>query len=236
MTPEEKYKEIERLFKRLSDEMCRVVQSFYIWESLVFSRSIIEAGEEQAKKNVEIMSFHKDFFNQTEDSHLTTFIIGISKFYDRNPKSLTLNTIIEKMREYQKDITAETLMNVYPNRFNKEELRFNYKSFDERDINGIDVLWQDNKRIADNLRAIRNKRIAHNNIELIEITFVPKEVEKFIGDTQEIFNKLQGRFSEASTTWNHMKEDAERDTSTLLENLIRGEKQRKDEIKRQYNS
>ncbi len=78
MTPEDKYKEIEGMFKRLSDQMCRVVQAFYLWRALVFARSIPEVGKKQAEKNVEIMGFHKNFFTQTEDSHLTTFIIGIS--------------------------------------------------------------------------------------------------------------------------------------------------------------
>jgi hypothetical protein len=58
----QKFQEIQKLFKRLSDNMGRVVESYYIWETLVFSKSISEVGEERAKKNVKIITPHKDFF------------------------------------------------------------------------------------------------------------------------------------------------------------------------------
>jgi len=227
MTPEDKYKEIEGMFKRLSDQMCRVVQAFYLWRALVFARSIPEVGKEQAEKNAEIMSFHKNFFVQTEDSHLATFIIGISKFYDQNERALTLDTIIKKMRGYQNDITAETLINVYPDRFDKEELILDYNPFDESDLVEIDALRQENEQVLENLRTIRNKQMAHMDIEVIKVTFVPNEVEKLIKDTQQIFNKLQGRFSRASTMWDQIKEGSERDTNLLLKNLNRSEIQKK---------
>lgn len=234
MTHEEQYKEVEGMFKRLSDQMCHVVQAFYLWRVLVFSRSIPEVGKEQAEKNVEIIRSYQNFFAQTENSHLETFIIGITKFYDRDLRSLTLDAIINKMCEYQNDITAETLINIYPDRFDKDELRADYRPFDEADLVDIGNLRQENKQVLENLIVIRNKQAAHTNIEIINVTFIPTEVEKFIEDTQKIFNKLQERFSRASTVWDHMKEGVERDTRLLYENLHRGEVQRKEEIRQKW--
>jgi len=42
----EKFQEIQGLFKRLSHEMFEVVESYHIWATLVFSRSILEVGNE----------------------------------------------------------------------------------------------------------------------------------------------------------------------------------------------
>lgn len=234
MTPQDKFNEVQGLFKRLSDEMCSVVEAFYLWRALIFSRSTKMVDEEQANRNAKLLTMYKYFFSQAEASLLSTFIIGISKFYDSDPRSLTLQTLIEKLRNYQNDINADILLGLFPNRFNEEEIRKEYKPFDESDVKEIEELRKKNEKVIGDLKTIRNKQRAHTNLEAFSGTLIPNEVEELIKATQKMFNKLQERFGRATTMWDHFQEYAERDVRYLLENIARGEEKRQEDFKKKY--
>lgn len=230
MTPEEKFNELKTLFKRLSDEMCLLVEAFYGWRALVFSRSIIEVGEEQANKNVAIMRHHSDFFQVTEQGLLNTLILGISKFYDKHPKALSIDVLIKKLREYSSDITADLLEKIRPGTvFFSDEERASFVAFKEEDATEIEALRQKNESVIKSLKDIRDKTVAHTDIIPIKGSFIPNEVEQLIKDTQEIFNKLS-RFDRSTTMWEHLGDHIKNDITFILENLERGEKVRQEEI------
>lgn len=92
-------------------------------------------------------------------------------------------------------------------------------------------------KIRENLKLIR-----HSSVHIIPKTddkfsnrsFVPKDVDDFIDAIQEILNTISSRFDRSTTQWDYLKENAIRDTNFLLENLYRGEKQRKKEIKEKW--
>ncbi len=93
----EKFLEIQSLFTRMSHEVvCIVVESYYIWRTLTLARSIPEIGEEKANKNAKLMNLYKEFFLSTENSHLQTFITGLMKFFDKDPRALSFNSLIKK--------------------------------------------------------------------------------------------------------------------------------------------
>jgi len=230
MTPEEKFNELKSLFKRLSDEMCLLVEAFYAWKALVFSRSVLEIGEAQANKNAAIMQRHSDFFQVTEYSLLNTLILGASKFYDKHPKALSFDFLIQKLRESKDDITADLLEKIRPGTvFFSEEERNTFESFKEEDALEIDALRQKNESVIKNLKIIRDKSVAHTDIIPIKGAIIPNEVEQLITDTQEIFNKLS-RFDRSTTMWDHLGDHVKNDVTFILENLERGENDRQREM------
>jgi hypothetical protein len=230
LSPEEKYYELCRLFKVLSDEMCKVVEAFYIWRTLFFSRSVIEVGDEQAHRNVAIVNRYKDFFIQTEHSNLSYSIIGLMKFYDRDFRALSINTLANLLGKHKNDITADLLLKVRPGTiFFTEGDRKEYVPINNERLDEIKVLTRRNKKIIKALKKFRNKKLAHLDMIHEEISFIPNEVEQLIKDTQEMFNKLS-LFDRTTTQWTHLGRGAESDTKFLLENLERGEKERIREI------
>jgi len=230
----EKFQEIHELFKRLSNAMGEVVESYHIWATLVFSRSIPEVGKEKAEKNAAIMALYKNFFVTTELNHMHTFIIGISKFFDRNPKALSVQQLIQKIKESEDIITAGIFKEACPDRFFPEDFKDGYKPIHDEDIKYIEELRKKHESVIGNLKTIRDKQSAHTDMEVIKATFVPNEVVELIEAVQEMFNKLSGRFESATTTWRHLKDDAVRNTEFLLENLERGEVARMKEIKEKW--
>lgn len=228
----EKFLEIKALFKRLSDEMCRTVEIYWIWRTLAFARSIPEVGKEEAEKNVKIINLNKYFFMPVEDALLHTFIIGILKFFDKDPRALSIETLIKKIHENKGGITADVLLEVNPNHFDgDDELKKVYCPLKDGDIKNINDLKLKYQLTIEKLKTIRDKQSAHNEIVVTNGTFVPVEIEALILAIQEMLNKLSSTFNRSMTIWDHLKTEAINDTKLLLKNLERGEDQRMAEIK-----
>jgi len=237
----EKFEEIRKLFKKLSDEMCKVVESYYIWETLVFSRAIPEVGKKTAEKNAAIMSLCKDFFVMTEHNHREMFIIGISKFFDRDPRAVSIQQLINKIRESQDLITADFFKENFPDRSFPEDFKDGYRPIHDEDVKLIGELRKKHEILIGTLKTIRDKQTAHTDIEVIQDKdavkgFIPNEVVALIEAVQEMFNKLSGRFESSTTTWDHLKREAISHTQFLLENLERGEKVRQEEIRKEWDT
>lgn len=234
MSPEDIYKDIEDTFKRLSGVMSQSVSSYYIWSTLIFSRSTAEVGN-GAHKNAEIISFHKYFFIQCERALLNSFILGLNKFFDKDHRAVSFQTLLKKLEDAKDVITADTLLAVYPDRFKSDDHWLkNYTVYAEEDVEDLNGLYAESEAVRETLKNIRDKMIAHEDFIQPDTTFVPQEIEELIDHTQKVFNKLQSRACLASTDWRNMRDSSIHDTTTVIENLLRGEEQRKAEIKEKY--
>jgi len=234
-TTEEKFLYIKALFIRMShEEMCVVVESYYIWRTLTFARSIPEVGKEKAENNAKLVNLYKEFFIPTEQSHLQTFILGLMKFFDKDSRALSINALIKQIEENKDVFTSEILESIHPHLKEIGAITQNYLPISQESIDYFEKLYEKHKNLINNLKDIRDKQFAHTDMQAIEGTFVPNEIEELIEDLQEMFNKLSHSFDISSTIWNYLKEDSIRSTRLLLENLERGEIQRLVEIKRKW--
>jgi len=227
----EKFLEIKKLFNRMSNEMCIVVESYYIWRALTFARSIPEVGQEKADKNAYIMSEHKDFFIPTEQSHMQTFVVGLMKFFDQNSQSLSIKTLIKEIETNKDAFTPDVLRAVYPDLDKIGAIDDDYIPIDQDIVDQLEKLQEKYETLISSFKELRNKRFAHADMRAIKGTFVPLEVEAFIDDIQEMFNKLSSRFDLSSTVFDHLKEDSLRSTEFILEELIESEARRQGESK-----
>jgi len=227
----EKFLEIKELFWRLSQEMCTLVESYYIWRALAFARSIPEVGQEQADKTAKLMNSYKDFFMATEYSHLQTFVIGLMKFFDKYPQALSFAGLVREIEKNKKIFTLDLIKTIYPERKIDHD---NYEPIDQETMSHVEQLSVKYKSIIKSLKDVRDKQFAHTDIRPIKGTFVPNEVESFIEAVQETFNKLSIRFDSSSTIWNHLKDDSIASTRFLLENLEKGDNQYREEILKKY--
>jgi len=232
-TNKEKFIEILGHFRQLSDEMSKTVQSFFIWRTLYLSRSIEEAGQKIAERNVEIINSYKNFFIQTEDNHLHSFVIGVSKFFDKDARALSIQFLINKIKDSAEIFTRETIIEAYPERFNTVDMHScaPIENEDEQKIKEIKEKYQP---LIDKLKDFRDTRSAHHDVKITDLTFIPTDVEGLINAIQEILNIISARFNDSTTDWRMLKEGAIRETNLLLENLDRGEKQRIKELKEEY--
>ncbi len=229
-----KFIEIKEYFNRLNSEMSNVVQSFYIWEYLYFSRSITRLGEEKAKNNTETMNLYKNFFIQIENSHVSYFITGIVKFFDEDSEALTLHSLMKKIREDKDSLNAKIITEVYPERFDENEIHENYLPIKLEDQRKIKQFKKEYAPLIKELRNIRHKELAHNDIELVDVKFIPEKIESFIETIQKILNLISNNFDRSVTDWSGIKNGAIKDVELLFENLKRGEEKRLKDIKEKW--
>lgn len=226
---------IQTLFRRMSfEEICVVVESYYIWRTLTFSRSIPEVGKDEAEKMAKTMSLYKDFFMPTEQSHLQIFILGLMKLFDKDPQALSIHNLIKRIQINKHIITSGVLADINPHLKAIGAIPEKYSPINEKDVEHFYQLQEKYKNLIGNLKNIRDKQFAHTDMKINNGTFVPNEIENLIEDVQGIFNKLSNGFDLSATTWDHLKDDSIRNTKFLLENLERGEKQRLKEIKEKW--
>jgi hypothetical protein len=230
----QKYLEVKELFDRMRREISAVVESYHIWRTLTFSRSIPEVGKEQAEKNAALMTLYKDFFVTTEQSHLQTFVIGLMKFFDRDPRALSISGLIKEIEKHKSIFTPDILRGIHPELAKTGAIEDDYVSITTKIIDEIEQLRKPHETLIGSLKDVRDKQFAHTDMKPIQGTFVPNEVEALLEAVQNMFNKLSNGFDLSSTVWNSMKDDAIRSTKFVFENLERGETQRKEEIKNKW--
>jgi len=232
-----KFLEVKELFNRMSHEISAVVESYHIWRTLTFSRSIPEVGKEQAEKNAALLSLYKDFFIPTEQSHLQTFVIGLMKFFDRHSQALSIAGLIRELEKNKTIFTADIVRSTFKDPGGYDPIKDDYEPITREIKDKIEELRKPHEALIASLKDIRDKQFAHNDMETIKgASFVPNEVEALIEAIQEMFNKLSGNFNSSSTIWDHLKDDAIRSTQFVFANLERGEAERKEEIRRKYGA
>ena len=226
-----KFKEIKSLFELLSDEMCLVVESYYIWRALTFAVSIPEVGEEKANRNVLILSRYNDFFTATKYSHFQTFVIGSYKFFDTTSDSLNLNRLIKEINKYQYAFKPEVVRTALPELGKRGFVPDDYKPIDDATLEKIKYLKSKHEEIRSILEDLRHNvaHIALRSKTETQKNFIPAEVEEFISAIQEMFNTLSGKFDLSSTHWGHLQDAATHTTNYLLDDLERGEQKRMEE-------
>jgi hypothetical protein len=236
-TAQEKFIEIKTLFQRMSFEViCVVVESYNIWRTLTFSRSVPEVGQEKADKTAKQMSLYTDFFMPTEQSHLHTFTLGLMKLFDRNPRALSFANLIRKIEVSKAVLTEEVLFSVHPQLQGLRDISDTYEPITQANIDHFAELQEKYADLISNLKDIRDKQFAHTDMKVNNGTFVPNEIEDLIKAVQEMYNKLSNSFERSSTMWDYMGRDAKQKTEFLLENLERGEIQRLKEIEEKWKN
>lgn len=233
---EGKYKKVKEHFSRMSHEICIIVESYYIWRTLTFARSIPEVGQEQAEKNANLMNIFKEFFVPTEQSHMQTFIVGLMKFFDHDPRALSFTGLIKTIQDNQTDFTPEIVRSVHPNLDSIGAVKSDYVPIKQATIDRFEALKTEHANLIADLKNIRDKQFAHTDIEPIKTKFIPIEIEILISAIQEMFNTMSGDFDLSSTIFAHLQENSIRNTQFLLETLECGEKQRRKEWEEKWGS
>ncbi len=224
-----KFLEVKELFNRISHEIFSVTESYYIWRQLTFSRSTTEVGEDQAKKNVKLLNLYKYFFIPTEYSHLQVFIVGLMKFFDKDSQSLSIERLIKDI-EKNKDLFSPSLLrSIYPRLADIGAIKDDYVPITQDIVNQIKKIREPHEALISNLKNIRDKKLAHMDIKIIEATFIPNDVEVLIKVIQEIFNKISNNFDLSITSWSHIENESISSVDLLFKNLERGEFKRRKE-------
>lgn len=162
-----------KMMKDLQNKFYRSYGYFSIFNSFKQYQAPNIYWEEQSQKNVDMMNHFKNFYSLSVRAHYVTASLELSKIFDKNKKSASIYKLAGILKGNASMFTTDTkwLCNL---------IDWIEKDIDE-DINYID-----------RLKEIRNKKIAHNDID-------PEIQWLSIEDFDYIFSKTHERLNAVSS-------------------------------------
>ncbi|HEX9831157.1 MAG TPA: hypothetical protein VGA94_05670 [Thermodesulfobacteriota bacterium] len=206
--------EKRNLFDITANRMYSALSAFYMWKGLSQAININTAGEEEAKKKVEIMNQYRYFFHQVLVSAYKSFVADLSIFFDREgyKDTFSLGKLLKILEE---ELTGDEL-----NEITQQVNQIKGK-------HGVTINF---------IRELRNADVAHQTLQVQSRKVVYDDIEKLFSGVQEILNLISYRYDRSRSLWSHVERDVLHHLNWLFDNLERGEKVRLMEIDQKYKN
>lgn len=205
-----KNEEIEKMINESAKRILSSFSAYLTWKWMEQFKSEEKYGALEAVKNVEILNKFGSFFQMSIKGTFYVFLIDICIFFDNDKygRALNLEKIIENI-----------------------ELK-------DEDRRKVDIILNSKKDFIKKLKKIRNKDIAHYEINFNRPeshVLLYKEVEDLFNSIQEIFKILTVNYNSSVWTWKHLVSVVDNNMKFLFENLEIGIEERNNRIKTKYN-
>lgn len=180
-----------KLVREAIRRMLSAYVSYLIWKWLEQSRNM-NIGKEKANYNLSIMNTYPQFFNNTLKSSFYCFVIDLSVFFDRDPRSLSVYTLIRELQISKKNQGL---------------------------IGKIMKKQADNIQF---LKTLRDKLIAHSEYKFDAKTFeviIYEKIESLFTATQQILNIVTLSYEHSVSYWTHLKAEIENEMESLFNKI-----------------
>lgn len=222
--------------KRMNDRYFHTLSAFYVFKTLRDLTTTTVAGDKDANNNVDVINTSRNFFRTAMDALNVYFLLELSKFFDRTKKSLRLEEVIDFTENNIHKLTVKDFTEFYQGRDYLEELIKNYKGITPEDIAEIRTVYQKHTKSIEKLILYRNKYLAHDDIEKMEISISYDEIMGLFDLIQEVLEKISHRVNCSFSLWDHIQEECEEDTKKVFEYLKKYEPYRIKEIEDEYRA
>ena len=201
--------DVKNLLDKLGSQLFNIENYYLIYSELGlhYNKTV---HEDSAKAYLEVINSHKGFFIPAQNALRSALTVELHQFIVANDEE-----------SLKKAIYYLSALEDAP------DLRREYNT-----------LLSKNKNAIKHLSDFRNKYFAHKSgVDTSKLTATSdKEFQELFTDIKELLNKASGYFG--STTWffDRDSSDAVRNTHEMMNNLLRGESQRLNEIDVEYIS
>jgi len=158
----------EHQFMHLRKIILNGLSYFIVWQAL---DKEYEDGKQYMYQHKDFWWRYRGFFGPTRNALLWSTLMQLSKAFDTDPRTVSLNNLLIKARNNLAELAP----------------------FATQDsLEDIQVKILKNVELLQRLRKYRNQRIAHFDSELMEnIELPPEEVNTLVEETKSIFNSLK---------------------------------------------
>jgi len=197
-----------KLFDRLITQFYFAYSTFIIWDEFQKALASNHVGKKLAKENCNILKKYDQFFN-IKKAGRDYALINLAKFFDK------------KSKKEGQPLTLKYLAK----RFLEREDKLQIKNWEKK-----------NEEALIRLIKLRNRVLAHNDIEIPDETISIDEIYKIFEFVEKYLNSLSksSRLNSGIWLFSHVKDNAINDTQNLINDLKKYEVYRLKEIKRKY--
>jgi len=177
------------------------ISYFIVWQAL---NREYEDSKQYLHRNRGFWWRYRGFFAPARNALLWSTLMQLSKAFDTDPRTVSLNNLLIKARN------------------NATELA-HYATQDS--LEDIQVKILNNVELLQRLRRYRNQRLVHFDSELMEDIELPtEEVNTLVEETKSIFNSLKFSYVGEYDNFNDIMENVSLHTSQVISIMSKSEK------------
>lgn len=191
------------MIKKLQINLSTAYEYFLVRDALKKAIAPNIKWKDKAEENLEIINNFIRFFWSTIESNRKMFALELSKFFDTDKRSLSLDSLINFIQFNIKDFNKENFI-----LYNKDiSLKSTYEPITNKILNNIKLEIKSEENLIKKLRKYRSKSLAHNDIK-------SQNIELFVWEIDNLFKKTQKRLNTISSkiyknTWRPLWKDTE---------------------------
>lgn len=230
-------KEFQTLFdyaKRLRSRYLNNLAAFRIFERFNELSAPNRVGKKKAKKSIKIFNSFKYFFLTIKESARCYLLIELAKFFDTHKKSLTVYQVLNYAEKNISKLTKQDFLVYHKGRQILPELFAEYKQLSLSDLKKIKRRLDRNKAVIKKLIIYRNKYLAHDDIKKIKVKINAREIKVLLNIVKSVIGLLYSKLDFSVNSYINFEKQPIEDLDAVMENLIKYEKQRLEEIKKKY--
>ena len=177
------------------------VSYFIVWQGL---NKEYEDSKQNLHKNKGWWWQYRGFFAPARNALLWSTLMQLSKAFDNNPRTVSLNNLLVKARNNPTELAPYAT---------------------QESLEDIQVKILKNAELLQVLRQYRNQRLVHFDSELMEDIELPsEEVNTLIEETKSIFNLLKFSREGKYDNFDDIMENVSLHTSQVISIMTEGEK------------
>jgi len=177
------------------------ISYFIVWQAL---NREYEDSQQYLHKHQGLWWQYRGFFAPARNALLWSTLMQLSKAFDTDPRTVSLNNLLIKARNNTIELAP-------------------YATQDS--LEDIQVKILNNVKLLHRLRRFRNQRLVHFDSELMEdIELPPEEINTLIEETKSIFNLLKFSYVGKYDNFSNIMEDVSLHTSQIISIMSTSEK------------
>ncbi len=234
MGTSQEFKILFDYMQKMHSRYLKTIAAFAIFDQLNNLAAPNKIGIGRAENNVKIFNNFKYFFQAIKESVRCYFLIELAKFFDKHPKSLTIEKVITYAEENLSKLTKKDFLNYHKRReFLPVKLK-EYKKLSLSDLKKIKNKLNKNRTLTENIKTYRDQYLAHSDVEQEEIKLNYRETRILLNIVKSILELLYSKLDFSVNSYINFEAQPTKELNKLTEILIQYEQQRLVKIKEKW--
>lgn len=188
------FRKLHERHEMLSRLHSNAVMAFSVVKALQKLKAPNIVGKDEAVGNLSAMNRYKGAFTPFEAMAGYMLYMTLARIFVSHKDALYLRRLVDYAEQNKKHLTAQDFREFQEDREYIDELSIAYKGFDREDLIHIKALFLEIEPIIEKLKVIRDKRLAHIDLQSTSETAISHaDTKKLLRLSEEVLNMLTQR-------------------------------------------
>lgn len=222
---------------RLRNRYLHFLSAYKLYDEFNKLSAPNKVGIKKAKANVNIFNKYKYFILTSKEALRCFFLIELAKFFDedkRRNQSLSIQGIIDYALIDIESFSTKEFKKYHKDRVIIPELFEAFTSLSKEDLMKIKNRIKRNSDLINRVKTYRDKYLAHDDIEKINIPIDKKDVVILIRIIKAVIALLYKKLDFSSNSYDNYEKEPVNNINNLVNDLKEQEKIRLNNLEKKY--